>query len=85
MAARSRLKIYMIYQYSWNGESVSEYDYYDLTEAFSCEDSAVWLAGRGYLYDVMEVLAHPLDITIIAPYIHDAGYMSLLNRYIILK
>lgn len=74
----------MIYQYSWNGESISEYDYYAFTEAFSFENADAWTAGRGYLYDVIEVLSHPLDITMIAPYLNDNGYMSLLNNYVIL-
>lgn len=74
----------MIYQYSWNGESISEYDYYAFTEAFSFENADAWTAGRGYLYDVIEVLSHPLDITMISPYLNDNGYMSLLNNYVIL-
>ena len=74
----------MIYQYSLNGKFVSENDYYALIEAFSHEDEIVWSAGGGYLYDVIEVLSHPLDITMIDPYLNDNGYMSLLNNYVIM-
>lgn len=76
----------MIYQYSWNGESVSEYDYYDLTENFSYEEypNIVCPAGRGYFYDIIEVLEHPLDIVTIKPYLNDNGYESLLSHYVVL-
>lgn len=76
----------MIYQYSWNGEAVSEYDYYTFVEAFNYEvyPNIVCSSGGGYLYDIIEVLSHPLDITIIVPYLNDNGYESLLNHYVIL-
>lgn len=77
---------YIIYQYLWNGESVSEYDYYALVENFNYEEypDVVRMTGRGYLYDIIDILEHPLDITIINPYLNDNGYESLLNHYIIL-
>lgn len=73
----------IIYQYFWNGESVSEYDYYDLTEKFNFENNPniVRVAGDGYFYDIIEVLEHPLDIVTIKPYLNDNGYVNLLNNY----
>ncbi|WP_461815871.1 DUF4234 domain-containing protein [Faecalimonas sp.] len=76
----------MIYQYFWNGKSVSEYDYYDLTEKFNFENNpdSVRTTGDGYFYDIIEVLEHPLDIVTINPYLNDNGYESLLNNYTVL-
>lgn len=76
----------MIYQYSWNGESVSEYDYYNRIENFSYEKypNIVCPAGNGYFYDIIEVLEHPLDIVTIKPYLNDNGYTNLLNNYVVL-
>lgn len=76
----------MIYQYFWNGESVSEYDYYDLTEEFNFQNNPniVCVAGNGYFYDIIEVLEHPLDIVTIKPYLNDNGYINLLNNYKVL-
>lgn len=73
----------MIYQYLWNGESVSEYDYYDLTEKFNFQNNpnSVRVAGNGYFYDIIEVLEHPLDIVTINPYLNDNGYGNSLNNY----
>lgn len=77
---------YMIYEYLWNGTKVSEYEYYSLLEAFDYEahSEEIYSAGNGYLYDVMEVLSHPLDITLIYPYLNASGYESLLNHYVLL-
>ena len=76
----------VIYQYLWNGESVSEYDYYDLTENFNFENdpNSVCVAGNGYFYDIIEVLEYPLDIVTIKPYLNDNGYVNLLNNYKVL-
>ena len=75
----------IIDQYTWNGQSVSEYDYTANVEKYNMQVSEnVYSAANGYLYDIIEVLSHPMDITIINPYLNDNGYMSLLNQYIIL-
>lgn len=59
----------IIYEYRWNGQSVSEYDYTTNLEIFNMQESEnVNSAGNGYLYDIIEVLSHPVDITIINPY-----------------
>lgn len=72
----------IIYQYLWNGKSVSEYDYSDFTQPFNFEDNTdvVCSAGSGYFYDIIKVLEHPLDIVTISPYLNDNGYDSLLNN-----
>ncbi|GEM_PF-5874748 len=72
----------IIYQYLWNGKSVSEYDYSDFTQPFNFEDNTdvVCSAGSGYFYDIIKVLEHPLDIVTISPYLNDNGYESLLNN-----
>ena len=36
------------------------------------------------MYDIIEVLEHPLDITLIDPYLNNNGYESMLNHYVIL-
>lgn len=73
----------IIYQYLWNGKSVSEYDYSDFTQPFNFEDNTdvVYSAGSGYFYDIIEVLEHPLDIVTINPYLNDNGYGNSLNNY----
>ena len=72
----------IIYQYLWNGKSVSEYDYSDFTQPFNFEynTDVVCSAGSGYFYDIIKVLEHPLDIVTISPYLNDNGYESLLNN-----
>lgn len=72
----------IIYQYLWNGKSVSEYDYSDFTQPFNFEENTdvVCSAGSGYFYDIIKVLEHPLDIVTISPYLNDNGYDSLLNN-----
>ena len=71
---------YMIYQYLWNGESISEYDYRNNTELFDrTVSSNVWTVGNGYLYDIIDILEYPLDITMIHPYLNDNGYENFSN------
>lgn len=73
---------YMIYEYSWNGEKISEYDYYTCLENYETEDMRG--IGSSYMYDILEELSYPLDITLISPYMNGNGYESLLNHYVIL-
>jgi hypothetical protein len=68
------------YTYYWNEELVSQDRY------LACIEDYVsgWWAGHGDLYEVIDVLEHPLDITIIDSYTHTEGYFSDLNQYVIL-
>lgn len=77
---------YMVYEYSWNGERISEYEYYTFLDVFYNGDDSTTICcpSNDYLYDVIEVLSHPLDITIISPYLNEHGYESMLNHYVIL-
>lgn len=76
----------IVYEYLWNGENVSEYEYYTSVEAFNYEEQGdiVCSPGRGYLYDIIEIVSHPLDITIMHPYLNDNGYCNTLNNYVIM-
>lgn len=77
---------YFIYEYSLNDELVSEYEYYKYFDKFDFEEhkDVIVCPRNGYLYNVLDVLTHPLDITIITPYLNNNGYGSLLNQYVIL-
>ena len=57
-----------------------------MIENFSYEEypNTVCPAGRGYFYDIIEVLEHPLDIVTVKPYLNDNGYESLLSHYVVL-
>lgn len=73
---------YMIYEYSWNGDRISEYEYYTCLEAYNTDDMRE--SGSSYMHDMLEVLSHPLDITLISPYMNNAGFESLLNHYVVM-
>ena len=76
----------MIYEYFWNGEKVSESEYDTFLEPFNEEigSAVIYSSGNGYLYDIIKILDHPLDITMIDPYLNNNGYESMLNHYVIL-